>query len=93
MSLGMYFAPTGFTTDKYEEALRRLEAAGAGSPPGRQYHCALKAQDGSVNVFDVWDSHESFDRFGETLLPIMSELGTDPGEPMVMEVHNVILGS
>jgi hypothetical protein len=93
MSLGMYFAPTGFTTDKYEEALRRLEAAGAGSPPGRQYHCALKAADGNVNVFDVWDSRESFDKFGETLVPIMSELGTDPGEPMVMEVHNVILGS
>jgi hypothetical protein len=93
MSLGMYFAPAGFTTDKYEEALRRLEAAGEGSPAGRQYHCALKGQDGGVNVFDVWDSRESFDKFGETLLPIMSELGTDPGEPMVMEVHNVIVGS
>lgn len=90
MSLGMYFTPAGFTTDKYEEALRRLEAAGAGAPAGREYHFALTAPDGSVNVFDVWDSRESFDKFGETLVPIMAELGTDPGEPMVMDVHNVL---
>ncbi|HEV2982147.1 MAG TPA: hypothetical protein VGX51_11995 [Solirubrobacteraceae bacterium] len=93
MSLGMYFTPTGFTSDRYDEALRRLDAAGAGSPAGRQYHCALKGPDGSVNVFDVWDSRESFEKFGETLVPIMSEVGSDPGEPMVLEVHNVILGS
>jgi hypothetical protein len=92
MSLGMYFTPTGFTTDKYDEAIRRLDAAGAAAPAGREYHCALKLQDGSVNVFDVWDSRESFEKFGETLVPILTALGTDPGEPMVLEVHNVILG-
>jgi len=43
-------------------------------------------------VFDVWDSQESFDRFGETLMPIMAELGADPGEPRVVEIHNVIVG-
>jgi hypothetical protein len=91
MPLGLYFTPAGFTPEKYDEALRRLDAAGAGSPAGREYHCAMKGPDG-ISVFDVWDSRESFDKFGETLLPIMSELGTDPGEPMVLEVHNVILG-
>jgi hypothetical protein len=29
---------------------------------------------------------------GETLVPIMQELGADPGEPQVAEVHNVIVG-
>jgi hypothetical protein len=48
--------------------------------------------DGGIEVFDVWDSEESFQSFGETLVPIMSELGADPGEPQVAEIHNVILG-
>ena len=39
-------------------------------------HVALEA-DGRINVFDVWDSQEAFDAFGETLLPILAELGVD----------------
>ena len=91
MALGFYFTPSGFTPAVYDEALNRLEAAGAGSPPGRQYHVALES-DGLIQVFDVWDSQESFEAFGATLLPIMSALGTDPGEPMVAPVRNIIKG-
>jgi hypothetical protein len=41
-------------------------------------------------VFDVWDSRESFERFGPTLVPILTDLGIDPGTPDTAEVHNVI---
>ncbi len=92
MALGFYFTPQPFTTEQYDEVLRRLDAAGAGSPPGRSYHAAFSGENGSLHVFDVWDSQESFDKFGETLMPIMAELGTDPGEPQVVEIHNVIVG-
>jgi hypothetical protein len=91
MALGFYFTPSGFTRDKYDEALRQLDAAGAGAPEGRRYHAALETN-GEIQVFDVWDSQEKFDAFGETLIPIMSGLGVDPGEPMVSPVHNVITG-
>ena len=43
-------------------------------------------------VFDVWDSRQSFDRFGQTLMPVLKEIGVDPGEPQVMPIHNVIKG-
>jgi hypothetical protein len=92
MALGFYFKPQAFTKERYDEVLRRLEQAGAGSPPGRSYHFAFTGQDGGIEVFDVWESQESFDGFGETLVPIMTELGADPGEPQVVEIHNVILG-
>jgi hypothetical protein len=49
-------------------------------------------QDGNIEVFDVWESRESFEKFGESLVPIMHELGSDPGEPAVVEIHNMILG-
>ena len=89
MALGFYFTPTGFSKETYDEAIKQLDAAGAGAPKGRSIHVALET-DGQIQVFDVWDSQESFDAFGSTLLPIMAGLGAEPGEPMVAQVHNVI---
>jgi len=91
MALGFYFTPSSFTPMQYDDAVSRLEAAGAGAPAGRLYHVALET-DGQIQVFDVWDSQESFEAFGETLVPIMAELGADPGQPMVSKVHNIIHG-
>jgi hypothetical protein len=90
MALGLYFQPTGFSTAEYDEANSQLEQAGAGfgQVPGRTFHCAMEV-DGQVHVFDVWESKEQFEKFGETLLPIMSKLGANPGEPMIMKVHNL----
>ncbi len=92
MALGFYFKPESFSKDRYDEAIRSLEQAGAGSPAGRSFHFAWEGRDGSIEVFDIWDSQESFEKFGETLVPIMNELGADPGEPAVFEIHNTILG-
>jgi hypothetical protein len=92
MALGMYFQPESFSKERYDEVLQRLEQAGAGSPPGRKYHFSFTGQAGGIEVFDVWDSMESFEKFGETLVPIMNELGADPGQPQVAEIHNIILG-
>ena len=91
MAIGIYFGQGDFPADKYDEAIGRLEAAGAGAPEGRSYHVALEV-DGKINVFDVWESQEAFDAFGATLLPILTELGVDPGAPVAMTVHNVIVG-
>ena len=91
MALGMYFTPSSFTPARYDDVIKRLEEAGAGAPPGRLYHVALES-DGLIQVFDVWDSEESFRAFGATLLPIMAELGADPGQPMVSPVRNIIKG-
>jgi hypothetical protein len=91
MALGMYFTPSSFTPARYDDTLKRLEEAGAGSPPGRLYHVAMEA-DGLIQVFDVWESETSFQAFGKTLLPIMKDLGADPGQPQASPVHNIIKG-
>jgi hypothetical protein len=91
MALGFYFTPTGFTPDTYDELLKRLDAAGAGAPAGRLHHTAM-VMDGQIQVFDVWESQEAFEAFGPALVPLMAELGADPGQPMVMPVHNIIKG-
>ena len=91
MAIGLYFAEGQFPAEKYDQALRRLEDAGAGAPEGRTFHVALET-DGEINVFDIWESREAFEAFGATLIPILTELGVNPGTPMVAEVHNVIEG-
>ena len=89
MALAFYFAPTAFSAQQYNECIARLKKAGAGHPPGRVYHAAFGTPD-SVNVFDVWTSQAAFEKFGQTLMPIMQQLGVDPGAPQVMNIHNVI---
>jgi hypothetical protein len=89
MALGIYFMHLGFTPEKYDEAITRLDAVGAGSPKGRSSHFALESE-GVIQVFDVWDSQEDFDAFGETLVPILTELGVKLSAPMVANIYNAI---
>jgi hypothetical protein len=91
VALGIYFIHEGFTPEKYESAIKQLEAAGEGSPKGRTYHVALESE-GSIHVFDIWESQAEFDAFGATLIPILTELGVGLKPPMVATVHNVISG-
>lgn len=92
MALGIYFVHDKFTPEKYENAIKQLEAAGAGSPKGRTFHVALESE-GEIQVFDTWDSQVDFDAFGATLIPILAELGVELKEPMMANVHNVIQGA
>ncbi|HEX6278629.1 MAG TPA: hypothetical protein VFZ49_01320 [Pyrinomonadaceae bacterium] len=90
MAVVLRFAPTGMTEAKYSECLKRLEEAGAGSPPGRLYHVCFGDKN-NLRVSDIWDSKENFDKFAETLKPIMQDLDI-VAEPESFETHNMILG-
>ena len=89
MALGIYFALSGMTAAKYNECIKRLRQAGAAHPSGRSYHSAFGTPD-KLSVFDVWSSEAAFAKFGKTLMPILQNLGVDPGQPNVMPMHNVI---
>ena len=91
MALGVYFTNRNFTPERYEEALRQLDAAGAGSPKGRSYHVGFE-QDGEIIVFDIWESQEEFEAFGATLIPILTGLGVEVVQPVIGPVHNIIVG-
>ena len=91
MAITLSFAPRSMTAQQYDDVIRRLEAAGAGAPPGRLYHVATGTGD-RLRVVDVWDSQESFEAFGRTLMPILQEVGIDPGQPEVAPVHKIIHG-
>ena len=60
-------------------------------PPGRLYHVSF-GDPNNLKVSDSWDSKESFEKFGETLLPIMQSLGIPQPQIEFFEVHNIIEG-
>jgi hypothetical protein len=91
MAVGVYVNPASMNAAQYDDIMRRLEAAGAGKPAGRLYHACFGSGD-KLQVFDIWESQQAFETFGSTLMPILQELGLDPGEPMVEQVHNFIPG-
>ena len=91
MAIGVYINPASATAAQYDEIIRRLDAAGAGKPAGRLYHACFGSGD-KLQVFDIWESQQAFDKFGETLIPIVQEVGIDLGQPMVEPVHNLIQG-
>jgi len=75
MAISVYFAEANFTAKTYAEVIKRLEKAGLGMPKGRLYHASY-GDENNLQVFDVWESQETFAKFGETLLPIMARLAT-----------------
>lgn len=90
MSLLVRFAPTSKTTTaQYDDTIRRLEEAGDFPPDGLDYHLCFLV-DGDVRVSEIWDSPEQFKAFGPRLMPILEEVGIDPGEPDILEVHNIV---
>ncbi len=91
MAIVMRFTPQVLTAAKYDEVIRRLEAAGAGAPAGRLYHVCFGNKE-ELRVSEIWDSMENFEEFGKTLMPIMQDVGVDPGQPEIVEVHNIIKG-
>ena len=90
MSVLIRFAPASATsTEQYDETIRRLEDAGDFPPEGLDYHVCFLA-DGNVRVSEIWDSREQLDAFGQRLMPLLAEVGIDPGEPEILEIHNII---
>ena len=61
MSIVARFNPTNLTTEKYEEANRRLEEAGEFPPDGMEYHVCF-GSDGNLRVSEIWSSREQMVR-------------------------------
>ena len=45
--------------------------------------------DGDLHVSEIWESSEQWEAFGEKLMPLLQEVGIDPGQPDVYEVHRL----
>jgi hypothetical protein len=90
MSVLVRFTPaSAATTEQYDETIRRLEEAGDFPPEGLDYHVAFVV-DGNLRVSEIWDSQEQLNAFGARLMPVLADVGIDPGEPELIQIHNII---
>jgi hypothetical protein len=88
MSVLIRFAPASLTAEQYDESVRRLQE-GEWPPDGLEYHVCF-GSDPNLRVSEIWDSQEQLDAFGERLMPLLADVGIEPGEPEVMEIHNIV---
>ena len=88
MALAILFT-TNATSAQYAEIWVRLDAADMHDPKGRLSHVAW-GDDGAIQVLDVWESMADFEAFGQTLIPIATELGVQV-TPAVHEAHKVVI--
>jgi hypothetical protein len=89
VSVLIRFAPASLTAEQYDESVRRLEEGGDFPPDGMELHVCF-GSGGNLRVSEVWDSQEQLEAFGERLMPVLAEVGIEPGEPEFFEVHNVV---
>jgi hypothetical protein len=88
MSIVVRF-PQGGTSQEYDEVTRRIQASDQWPPDGLEYHVAFGPSD-NLYVSEVWESREHMEAFGESLIPVLREVGIPAGgEPEVFEVHNI----
>jgi len=83
------FTPASVTTEQYDETIQRLEKSGDWLPEGLEFHVAFESG-GKFRVSEIWDSQAQFDAFGKRLMPILEDVGIDPGAPEMVEIHNII---
>ncbi|HRI62558.1 MAG TPA: hypothetical protein PK228_22610 [Saprospiraceae bacterium] len=83
----VHFNSGSMTTAQYDQILVELQTAKAFPPAGQIAHFCYQTTDG-LKVIDVWESAETFNAFGQILMPIMQKLGINSGQPAVYSLYN-----
>ena len=92
--VAVFQSPT-LTQELYEETVRRLvpgrerlESPSDWPVEGLLAHIAGPGENG-FRVVDVWESEDAFRRFGETLMPMLQEVGVE-GQPDIYPAHTFV---
>lgn len=91
------FQSPSLTQEQYEDSVRRLtggksrlESPSDWPVDGLLAHIAGQGESG-FRVVDVWESDEAFRRFGDTLMPILQDIGVE-GQPEIYPAHTFVSG-
>ena len=68
------FVKTGITADEYDQMREKL-GVGDAPPAGGVFHAAAVGEDGKIRVFEVWDSREQAEAWGEKVRAVRTEGG------------------
>ena len=89
------FQSPSLTQERYEESVRRLtdgksrlESPADWPVEGLLAHASGQGASG-FRVVDVWESEDAFRRFGDTLMPVLQEIGVE-GQPEIYPAHTFV---
>jgi hypothetical protein len=82
---------TQISSDVYDQMRKRLGIDNA-PPPGGQFHVAAIGDDGTVRIFEVWDSREQAEAWGEKVAAAREEAGLGGAPPVIeyLDVHSIV---
>jgi hypothetical protein len=87
--IGVYIVTKNMTVEQHTKGRAKLLEAGAPESAMKVHSCF--GEDGQLQVFDVWESQEEFDKFLTYLGPIMQELGIElAGPPTIMPIVDLV---
>jgi hypothetical protein len=82
--IGVYIRPESMTAEQYHAVDDQLDSDGV-SMDGMLMHSCFSEGD-NLAVFDVWESKEAFEAFGEKLVPVLQANGVSMSAPMFVEM-------
>jgi hypothetical protein len=89
------FQDPSLTQERYEQSVNKLtggksrvESPADWPVEGLLVHVAGQGENG-FRVVDVWESEDALRRFGETLMPILQDVGVQ-GQPEVYPAHTLV---
>jgi hypothetical protein len=85
------FVKTGITPAEYDQMREKL-GVGDTPPAGGVFHAAGVDEDGKIRVFEVWDSREQAEAWGEKVMAVRTEAGFGDGPPSIeyLDVHRIV---
>ena len=87
--IGVYIVTKNMTVEQHTKGRARLQEMGALEDAMKLHSCF--GEDGELQVFDIWESHEAFDEFLTHLGPVMAELGIELAQPpTIMPIVDLI---
>ena len=84
MPIAVYFHLTGLSVEQLAEVHRCAHDGIDGAAPQGYVHHSVFGTDGDLMIYDIWESQEDFEAFGNVLMPILGELGVEAGQPAVV---------
>ena len=89
MSVLARFAPPSISAEKYDELVSLIYSKGVHPAEGHELEVCYGSGD-QMKVSVLFDTIEQLEAFGNKIKPLFEEIGFDPGEPEIVNVHKVI---
>ena len=89
MAIAVVMKFNGVSLEQYDQVVDRMgfDRGGAGGPGGI-FHWVTQTEDG-LQITDVWESKDAFERFGGVIGPILQDLGVTV-QPEVYPAHTLV---